>query len=108
MNESILSRPVGCLTVQELLSVLDERYKQQVVATQKTAATPEPVFLRGHKELAVFLHCSESSISRLRASGALDGCSIERGKLILYDRDKILQAMSKKKPRKYEHWKRAS
>lgn len=105
MSNDILSRPVGCLTVQELLSVLDERYKQQAVVVSN--ATPEPIFLRGHKELAVFLHCSESSISRLRASGALDGCSIERGKLILYDRDKVLQAMTKK-PRKYEHWKRSS
>lgn len=107
MSSEILNRPVGCLTVQELLSVLDERYKQQAVVAN-SSTVPEPVFLRGHKELAVFLHCSESSISRLRASGALDGCSIERGKLILYDRDKVLQAMSKKKPRKYEHWKRAS
>lgn len=105
MSNDILSRPIGCLTVQELLSVLDELNQRQSPPANNTKAE-EPVYLRGHKELANFLHCSTSTISRLRESGTLDGCCIERGKLILYDRQKVMLALGQKNPRKYEHWKR--
>lgn len=109
MSIESLTTPIACLTVEQFIDILDQvGYQKKSEAKEAPPTIVPPVFLRGAKELAEFLHCSTSTVSRLRENGILDGCSIERGKLILYDRDKVLQAMSKKKPRKYEHWKRSS
>lgn len=110
-DSKMLDFPLAGLTVKQFFELLDQNgycLQKKTSDLQEKKENGAPVFLRGHKEVADFLHCGTSTVSRLIESGALDDCRIKSGKLILYDRDKLIEVLSKKPPRKYEKWKRGS
>ncbi|MCT7905254.1 MAG: DUF3853 family protein [Candidatus Ornithobacterium hominis] len=50
-------------------------------------------YLHGYNGLANFLGCSLSSAKRLRASGKIDEATIKTGRIILFDKSKLIELL---------------
>lgn len=89
--EKLYDKPLAWLTVREFVEILNSKRP-----SKEAILTKEPEYLRGHKELAKYIGVGTSTISRLRAEGVFDDITIERGKIILYEKGKIMECLNKR------------
>lgn len=89
--EKLYDKPLAWLTVREFVEILNSNRPSKEVIPVK-----EPEYLRGQKELAQYISVSISTVARLRAEGVFDDITIERGKIILFEKDKIMECLNKR------------
>ena len=85
MQEYTDETPLFHLSVGQLKELLRSN-ATEVRMEVKTTEAP----LKGHKAAANFLGISVPSIIRLKNEGLLDGAFTQKGRIILYDRKKLL------------------
>lgn len=82
---------INDLTVDQLQQLIRE-----TVAAALSARSHAPhsarATLRGNRALADFLGCSESTVRRYKAAGVFSKACAQRGRTIVYDAEKALQA----------------
>lgn len=88
MNE--LDKPLFHLTVGEFMSAIKEANKL-AVSEILTKEEPKEELIFGLKALAKFLKCSYSHISKLKQEGVFDGAFKQRGRKIIFEKNKALE-----------------
>ena len=96
-NKTIMTLTVGEFieALQEGLGlsspmVTEEQTKQQNTRVQKH-------YVYGLKGLCSLLGCSLSTAARIKKSGAIDAATSQRGKIIVFDADLVLDLLSVKR-----------
>ena len=97
-NKTILN-----LTVREFIEVLQEGLgfsspmvtDEQQMMQQNTRVQKHYVY--GLKGLCTLLGCSLSTAARIKKSGAIDAATSQRGKIIVFDADLVLDLLSVKR-----------
>ena len=96
-NKTIMTLTVGEFieALQEGLGlsspmVTEEQTKQQNARVQKH-------YVYGLKGLCTLLGCSLSTAARIKKSGAIDAATSQRGKIIVFDADLVLDLLSVKR-----------
>lgn len=83
MNEVNLEKPLWQLTVGEFLEI-------------SKSFVYEKKYEYGLKGLAKILGCSVSKASEIKSSGILDGAIIQKGNIIIIEKEKALQLFAQK------------
>ena len=93
------TKPVGALTVQELLDILQPiiNSSQTTIQTEKAEKTKRCVY--GLKGLAELLHCSIATANRIKQEGCIDKAVSQVGRKIVIDADLALELIKSKKKR---------
>ena len=78
-----INKPVGALTVQELLDIL-----QPIISKENVKH-----LVYGLKGLAELLHCSIATANRIKQEGCLDKAISQVGRKIVIDADLALELM---------------
>ncbi len=93
------TKPVGALTVQELLDILQPiiNSSQTTIQTEKVEKTKRYVY--GLKGLAELLHCSIATANRIKQEGCIDKAVSQVGRKIVIDADLALELIKSKKKR---------
>lgn len=91
------TKPVGALTVQELLDILQPiiNSSQTTIQTEKAEKTKCHVY--GLKGLAELLHCSIATANRIKQEGCIDKAVSQVGRKIVIDADLALELIKSKK-----------
>ncbi|MDE6335270.1 MAG: DUF3853 family protein [Muribaculaceae bacterium] len=93
MEETIKNRPIMMLTVGELMEVLLPAIGFQADNSKSMDEENGKKYVYGVAGLAKLLGCSVSTAQRRISSGKLDKCIIRSGRLIVIDRDAVLQTL---------------
>lgn len=93
-NEMILPNTMCWSNVVEGLKCIFKDWVREVVEDSisekmKTSITETPQYAYSGVELAKYLGCSKSTISRYKLEGKLDGCYSQIDRTIVYDLNKI-------------------
>lgn len=83
-----INKPVGALTVQELLDIL-----QPVISNHPEKTENVKHLVYGLKGLAELLHCSIATANRIKQEGCLDKAISQVGRKIVIDADLALELM---------------
>lgn len=88
-NQEQLAKPIAMMTGGELLELLDAHAAQKETENKKK----EAVYLHGLKELAQYLGVSLPTVNRLRKAGVFDLATVQRGKILLFELDKVVECL---------------
>ena len=87
-----INKPVGALTVQELLDILQPIISNQnPIQPERTENVKHLVY--GLKGLAELLHCSIATANRIKQEGCIDKAISQVGRKIVIDADLALELM---------------
>lgn len=87
-----LEKPVGALTVQELLDTLQSIIpSQNLIQPEKAECTKRYVY--GLKGLAELFNCSVATANRIKQDGCIDKAISQVGRKIVIDADLALELM---------------
>lgn len=89
INPELLAKPIVMMTCGEFLDLLDAYIAAKEVENKKK----EVVYLHGLKELAQYLGVSLPTVNRLRKAGVFDLATIQRGKILLFEMDKVVECL---------------
>ncbi|MCQ2268140.1 MAG: DUF3853 family protein [Bacteroidaceae bacterium] len=89
INPELLAKPIVMLTCREFLELLDAYFVAKGVDKKKK----EIVYLHGLKELAEYLGLSLPTVNRLRNAGVFDLATIQRGRILLFEMDKVVECL---------------
>lgn len=89
INPELFAKPIVLLTCGEFLELLDAYIASKEVEDKKKGF----VYLHGLKELAQFLGVSLPTVNRLRKAGVFDLATIQRGKILLFEMDKVVECL---------------
>lgn len=89
LKQDQLSKPVAMMTGGELLELLDAHAAKKEIESKKK----EVMYLRGLKELAKYLGVSLPTVNRLRKAGVFDLATVERGKILLFELEKVVECL---------------
>ncbi len=78
------------LTVNELVSILDEKIGNKTDTTIKID-TSKREYVYGIKGLADLLGCSKAHAQNLKSAGLFDDAIIQNGRKIIIDKEKALE-----------------
>lgn len=95
VSENLSEKRILDMTGEDLLVLF-----QQLVVTREEDKQPSSAFspsipplATGIKELARVLGVSMSKIVRLKASGDIDDCIFQNGKIVIFDTHKVLDVL---------------
>ncbi len=83
--------PISYLTVGQLIEVLDKHFNKPVEQKDFTSK----VYVYGLKGIAEALGVSKITACKLNRSGVLDDAIIQKGRTIIADKEKLIEAYSK-------------
>lgn len=87
-----LDTPINLLTPRQLFEMMsDWQTKTGVRREEEKKQRPERWYVNSIGELAKILGTSESTVYRMKASGALDDCISQYGRWMMIDVDKVLE-----------------
>lgn len=86
------NKPVGALTVQELLDILQSTVSNQN-PTQPEKAEYAKRYVHGLKGLAELFGCSVATANRIKQDGCIDKAISQVGRKIVIDADLALELM---------------
>lgn len=89
INSELLTKPIVMLTCGEFLELLDAYIASKEAENKKKEVT----YLHGLKELAHYLGVSLPTVNRLRKAGVFDIATIQRGKILLFEMDKVMECL---------------
>lgn len=93
MNNDILNKPIMMLSVGELLEVLTPVLSSRIDGNEQPETDASKKYVYGVAGLAKLLGCSISTAQRRISSGKIDQCIIRTGRIIMIDRDAVLEKM---------------
>lgn len=88
-----LNKRVIDLTAGELLDLIQQGYKPQVVVD---TTKDNKRFVYGLAGIADLFGCSKTTANRIKQSGRIDGAITQVGSLIIVDAEKALELVGKK------------
>lgn len=88
-----LNKRVIDLTAGELLELIQQGYKPQVVVD---TTKDNKRFVYGLAGIASLFGCSKTTANRIKQSGRIDGAITQVGSLIIVDAEKALELVGKK------------
>ncbi|WP_373248768.1 DUF3853 family protein [Bacteroides thetaiotaomicron] len=88
-----LNKRVIDLTAGELLELIQQGYKPQVVVD---TTKDNKRFVYGLAGIAGLFGCSKTTANRIKQSGRIDGAITQVGSLIIVDAEKALELVGKK------------
>lgn len=88
-----LNKRVIDLTAGELLELIQQGYKPQVVVD---TTKDNKRFVYGLAGIASLFGCSKTTANRIKQSGRIDGAITQVGSLIIVDTEKALELVGKK------------
>ena len=90
LPQELLKKRCVDMTGEDFYIIMNEVIKNM----SKPPSPNEPIYLRGEKELADFLKCSISTISRwLKTNVIHDEAIIRQGKFIMFEVNKVLEQL---------------
>ena len=98
--ETLLEKPVWQMTGAEFMELARHtpappaEVKPEVKEPQVIAP---PCYIHGMKALADFLGCSLATAHRIKASGVIDDAIAQIGRKIIFDQEKVLRLLGRKK-----------
>lgn len=93
MDNDILNKPIMMLSVGELLEVLTPVLGSRIDGAEQPKMDASKKYVYGVAGLAKILGCSISTAQRRISSGKIDQCIIRTGRIIMIDRDAVLEMM---------------
>jgi len=104
-NMTDFNKPIFSLTVEEFISALREGLGvSDEGSSEKENLSQTDVkkhYVYGLKGLSSLLGCSLSTAGRIKRSGSIDSAVYQRGKVILFDSDLILDLLSVQRKKTY-------
>lgn len=88
-----LNKRVIDLTAGELLDLIQQGYKPQVIVD---TTKDNKRFVYGLAGIADLFGCSKTTANRIKQSGKIDGAITQVGSLIIVDAEKALELLDKK------------
>lgn len=88
-----LNKRVIDLTAGELLDLIQQGYKPQVIVD---TTKDNKRFVYGLAGIADLFGCSKTTANRIKQSGKIDGAITQVGSLIIVDTEKALELLDKK------------
>lgn len=90
LSDELLKKRGVDLTGEDIYFIMNEVIKNM----PKPPSPNEPIYLRGKKELAEYLRCSISTISRWLDTKVIhDEAIIRQGKFIMFEANKVLEQL---------------
>lgn len=93
MKEDIKNKPIMMLTVGELVEVLQPVIGQKADDSVAKVAEQGKKYVYGVAGLAKLLGCSIATAQRRISSGKIDKCVIRSGRLIMIDKEAVLEIL---------------
>lgn len=93
MKEDIKNKPIMMLTFGELMEVLLPAIGIKADESDLNEPDMEKKYVYGVAGLAKLLGCSNATAQRRISSGKIDQCIIRTGRIIMIDRDAVLEVL---------------
>ncbi len=99
LSDELLKKRCIDMTGKDIYIIITEVIKNM----PKPSSHNEPIYLRGEKELADYLKCSISTISRWLKTNVIHGeAVIRQGKFIMFEANKVLEQLRENKDLRYQ------
>lgn len=93
MGNDIKNKPLMMLTVEELMEVLLPAIGIKTDESDSQGPDKEKKYVYGVAGLAKLLGCSIATAQRRISSGKIDECIIRTGRIIMIDREAVLEIL---------------
>lgn len=93
MKEDIQNKPIMMLTIGELMEVLLPAIGLKTDCSDVKSEKQGKKYVYGVAGLAKLLGCSTATAQRRISSGKIDACIIRTGRIIMIDRDAVLEIL---------------